>query len=77
MENSQKAGKKDKSLRYQRREGDLSNCNNYNGITLFSGAVKVFKGIILERIKAATDGKKQDEQAGFRKNAPPRIRLQP
>ena len=50
------------------KKGDLSNCNNYRGITLLSIPAKVFNRIILERIKRTTDEKLRDEQAGFRKN---------
>ena len=50
------------------KKGDLSNCNNYRGITLLSIPGKVFNRIILERIKNATDPRLRDEQAGFRKN---------
>ena len=50
------------------KKGDLSNCNNYRGITLLSIPGKVFNRVILERIKSATDSKLREEQAGFRKN---------
>ena len=50
------------------KKGDLSNCNNYRGITLLSIPGKVFNRVLLERIKAATDSRLRDEQAGFRKN---------
>ena len=50
------------------KKGDLSNCNNYRGITLLSIPGKVFNRIILERIKTAVDNKLREEQAGFRKN---------
>ena len=50
------------------KKGDLSNCNNYRGITLLSIPGKVFNRIILERIKDSVDGKLREEQAGFRKN---------
>ena len=50
------------------KKGDLSNCNNYRGITLLSIPGKVFNRIILERIKGAVDEKLREEQAGFRKN---------
>ena len=50
------------------KKGDLSNCNNYRGITLLSIPGKVFNRILLERIKSATDEKLRGNQAGFRKN---------
>ena len=50
------------------KKGDLSNCNNYRGITLLSIPGKVFTRILLERIKEAVDGQLRDNQAGFRKN---------
>ena len=49
------------------KKGDLSNCNNYRGITLLSIPGKVFNRILLERIKEATDKQLRDNQAGFRK----------
>ena len=48
------------------KKGDLGNCNNWRGITLLSLTSKVFNRIILQRIKAAVDGKLRQEQAGFR-----------
>ena len=50
------------------KKGDLSNCNNYRGISLLSIPGKVFNRVILERIKQATDERLRDNQAGFRKN---------
>ena len=50
------------------KKGDLSNCNNYRGITLLSIPGKVFTRILLERIKETVDGQLRDNQAGFRKN---------
>ena len=50
------------------KKGDLSNCNNYRGISLLSIPGKVFNRVILERMKQATDDKLRDNQAGFRKN---------
>ncbi|GFS19440.1 endonuclease-reverse transcriptase [Elysia marginata] len=49
------------------KKGDLSNCNNYRGITLLSIPGKVFNIIILERMKLAVDGKLRENQAGFGK----------
>ena len=50
------------------KKGDLSNCNNYRGITLLSIPGKVFNRVILERMKDAVDKQLRDQQAGFRKN---------
>ena len=50
------------------KKGDLSNCNNYRGITLLSIPGKVFTRILLERIMETVDGQLRDNQAGFRKN---------
>ncbi|XP_028649227.2 LOW QUALITY PROTEIN: uncharacterized protein LOC114645554 [Erpetoichthys calabaricus] len=50
------------------KKGDLSNCNNYRGITLLSVPGKVFNWILLERMKDIVDPQLRDEQAGFRQN---------
>ena len=50
------------------KKGDLSNCNNYRGISLLSIPGKVFNRVILERIRDATDPQLRDQQAGFRRN---------
>ena len=50
------------------KKGDLTNCNNYRGITLLVIAGKVFNRIILNRMKFAVDEKLRDNQAGFRAN---------
>ncbi len=50
------------------KKGDLSNCNNYRGVTLLSVPGKVFNRILLERMKDAVDPQLRDEQAGFRQN---------
>ncbi|GFR69577.1 E3 ubiquitin-protein ligase RNF31 [Elysia marginata] len=50
------------------KKGDLSRCENYRGITLLSIPGKVFNRVLLNRIKAATDPKLHDEQAGYRSN---------
>ena len=50
------------------KKGDLSNCNNYRGITLLSIPGKVFNRVILDRIKEAADKLLRDNQAGFRKH---------
>lgn len=50
------------------KKGDLSNCNNYRGITLLSIPGKVFNRVLLDRIKEATDKLLRDIQAGFRQH---------
>ena len=50
------------------KKGDLSNCNNYRGITLLSIPGKIFNRVLLERMKDAVDKHLRDQQAGFRKN---------
>lgn len=43
------------------KKGDLTNCNNYRGITLLSIPSKVFNRIILNRIKDAVDTQLRDQ----------------
>ena len=50
------------------KKGDLSICNNYRGITLLPIPGKVFKGIILNKLKDIVDPNLRDNQAEFRKN---------
>ena len=49
------------------KKGDLSNCDNWRGITLLSIPSKVFYRVFLKRIDCALDVKLRQEQAGFRK----------
>ncbi|KAL5010020.1 hypothetical protein ScPMuIL_012325 [Solemya velum] len=49
------------------KKGDLSNCNNWRGITLLSIPSKAFSKIIIDRIRTAVDKQLRQEQAGFRK----------
>ena len=39
------------------KKGDLTNCNNWRGITLLSIPSKIFSRIIINRIKTAVDAK--------------------
>ena len=48
------------------RKGDLSDCNNWRGITLLSVPGKIFCSILLNRIRSDVDHKLREEQAGFR-----------
>ena len=49
------------------KKGDLSNCNNWRGITLLSLTSKVFSRILLTRMQKTVDTILRQEQAGFRK----------
>jgi hypothetical protein len=48
------------------KKGDLSNCNNWRGITLLSIPSKVLAKVILHRIAHKIDETVRKEQAGFR-----------
>jgi len=48
------------------KKGDLSDCNNWQGITLLSFSGKVFACVLLVRIQKAVDTNLRQEQAGFR-----------
>jgi Reverse transcriptase (RNA-dependent DNA polymerase)/Domain of unknown function (DUF6451) len=48
------------------KKGDLSNCNNWRGITLLSIPSKVLAKVILNRISDKIDESIRKEQAGFR-----------
>ena len=47
------------------KKGDLTDCNNWQGITLLSVSGKVFCSIILHRIRTAIDRRLREEQNGF------------
>jgi hypothetical protein len=47
---------------------DLSNCNNWRGITLLSTPSKISTRIILNRIKNTVERHLRKEQTGFRKH---------
>jgi hypothetical protein len=49
------------------KKGNLSDCNNWRGITLLSIPGKVLASIILRRIQGAVDSVLRQQQAGFRK----------
>ena len=49
------------------KKGDLTECNNYRGITLTSVVMKIFSMLILNRLERKIYEKLRDEQAGFRK----------
>ena len=48
------------------KKGDLSDCNNWRGITLLSVTSKVLSGIIHRRILEKIDALLREEQDGFR-----------
>ncbi|GFR63382.1 endonuclease-reverse transcriptase, partial [Elysia marginata] len=48
------------------KKGNLSDCNNWRGITLLSIPSKVLAKIVIGRISGAIDRKLREEQAGFR-----------
>ena len=48
------------------KKGDLSDCNNWRGITLLSLTSKIMSRIIQKRLSNAIDVKLRTEQAGFR-----------
>ena len=50
------------------KKGDLTDCNNWRGITLLSVPSKILAKIIIQRISNAVDNKLRKEQAGFRKH---------
>ncbi|KAJ8397554.1 hypothetical protein AAFF_G00438300 [Aldrovandia affinis] len=49
------------------QKGNLSDCNNWRGITLLSIPGKVFCSVLLQRLKTEVDNILREEQAGFRK----------
>ena len=48
------------------KKGDLSDCNNWRGMTLLSVPEKILCSILLNRIRLAVDHVLREEQAGFR-----------
>ncbi|VDP17428.1 unnamed protein product [Schistosoma margrebowiei] len=50
------------------KKGDLSNCDNYRGITLLSIPGNVFNRVLLNRMKDSLDAHLSDQQAEFRKD---------
>ena len=50
------------------KKGDLSQCKNWQGITLLAVISKIFNKNILERIKYSLEMGLRKEQAGFRHN---------
>lgn len=48
------------------KKGDLTDCNNWRGISILCVILKVFCKIILERIVGLIDMNLRKEQAGFR-----------
>ena len=48
------------------RKGDLSDCNNWRGITLLPVPEKVFCKVILNRLQTKVNRTLREEQTGFR-----------
>ena len=48
------------------KKGDMSDCNNWHGITLLSVPGKLFCSMLIERLKKSLDERLREEQAGFR-----------
>jgi len=48
------------------KKGDLSDCNNWQGITLLSVPGKVFASVVLSRLRRSVETYLRQEQAGFR-----------
>jgi hypothetical protein len=48
------------------KKADISNCDNWRGITLLSIPNTVFTRVILNRIKGELETKLRNEQYGFR-----------
>lgn len=48
------------------KKGDLSDCNNWRGITLLSVPSKILLRVLLNRMNEAINEKLRNEQAGFR-----------
>ena len=46
--------------------GNLTDCNNWRGITLLSVPGKILCRVMLDRVKTAVDKILREEQAGFR-----------
>ena len=49
------------------KEGNLSDCNNWRGITLLSIPGKVFCSVLLNRLREHVDSRLREEQVGVRK----------
>ena len=48
------------------KKGDLTECGNWRGITLTSVPSKVFRRVLIDKIRDGVNSKLTDEQAGFR-----------
>ena len=49
------------------KKGDLTNCDNWRGITLLSVPGKVFCIVLLRRLQQSIDNQLREQQAGFRR----------
>lgn len=50
------------------KKGDLTDCNNWRGITLLPTCSKILSKIILNRIRRPVEEVLREEQAGFRES---------
>ncbi|VDO61705.1 unnamed protein product [Schistosoma margrebowiei] len=50
------------------KKGDLSNCDNYRGITFLTIPGNVLNRVLLNRMKDSVDTQLRDQQAGFRED---------
>jgi hypothetical protein len=50
------------------KKGDITNCNNWRGITLLSAPSKILSRVLLNRVKSVVEVRLWKEQAGFRKH---------
>ena len=47
-------------------KGERTECSNYRGISLLSVVVKIYAGILVDRVCKVIEGLTDDEQGGFR-----------
>jgi hypothetical protein len=50
------------------KKGNITNCNNWRGITLLSAPSKILSRVILNRVKDVVEVRLRKEQAGFQKH---------
>ena len=48
------------------KKGDLTECDNYRGISLLSVPCKILCRLLIDRVKSEVDEMIRQEQAGFR-----------
>ena len=47
-------------------KGDITECENYRGISLLNVVGKIYAGILVNRARRVTEGLTNDEKGGFR-----------